>query len=63
VYSKGYIQETYNQYCSKWGKTETIVSKIRNEKRILSLPLFSIVLGFLARAISLEDKIKGIQIR
>jgi hypothetical protein len=43
------------------GTTETISSKLRNEKRVFISPLlFNIVLEFLARAIRQEEEIKGI---
>jgi hypothetical protein len=44
------------------GKTETISSKVRNETRMPTLStLFNIVLEFLARSITQEEEIKGIQ--
>jgi hypothetical protein len=56
IYNKPILHNT------KLGKTETISSKVRNEQRcLLSLLLFNIVLEFLARAVRQDEEIKGIQ--
>jgi hypothetical protein len=36
-HNKGYIQQTYSQHFTKYGKTETISSEVRNEKRVSTL--------------------------
>jgi hypothetical protein len=48
---------------TKWGKTESISSKVKKETSLfLSQLLFTIVLEFLARAMRHEEGIKGSQI-
>jgi hypothetical protein len=60
-----HICQLYSQYHTKWGKTKTISSKVRNDTRMSTLSplLFNIVLEILARAIKQEGEIKGIQVR
>jgi hypothetical protein len=50
----------YSQYHPKWGKSETISSKIKNERKVPTLSLlFNLVIKFLTRAISEEKETKG----
>jgi hypothetical protein len=36
-HNKGYMWQAYNQHYNKWGKTETISSKVWNETRVSTL--------------------------
>jgi hypothetical protein len=55
------IKVIYDKPIAKWGKTETISSRVKNETRCpLSPLLFNIVLEFLPRAIRQEEEMKGI---
>jgi hypothetical protein len=50
------ICQTYSQHHTKWGETESISSKVWNEKECpLSPHIFNRVLEFLARAIGQEE--------
>jgi hypothetical protein len=40
-HNKGYIRQAYSQHHTKWGKTETISSKVRNETSVHSLHSYS----------------------
>jgi hypothetical protein len=52
-----------SQHHIKWGKTEAISYKVRNEKRVSTLTTpVQHSLGILARVIKQEEEIKGIQI-
>jgi hypothetical protein len=52
----------FSQHHTKWGKTETISSKVRNETRMSFSPfLFNTVVEFLTKAKRQEKEIKGIQ--
>jgi hypothetical protein len=53
----------YSQHHTKYGKTKTISSKVRNELRVSTFPLlFDTVLKLLARTMSQEEEIKRIEI-
>jgi hypothetical protein len=62
-HNRGYIWQVHTQHHTKWGKTETISSKVRNRQRYpLSPLLFNIVLNFLARVIRQEGEINGVKV-
>jgi hypothetical protein len=39
---KGYIRETYSQYCTKWGESKTIPSEVSNDMSVHSLHFYLI---------------------
>jgi hypothetical protein len=60
---KAIYYKAYSQHYTKWGKTETISSKVRMRQGCsLSSLLCNIVLEFLAIAVR-QEEVKGIQIK
>jgi hypothetical protein len=62
-YNKSYIWPTYNQYHTKWGKTEFIFSEVRIETRVSIVPTFiQYSTGIPSQRNKAREKIKWIQI-
>jgi hypothetical protein len=62
-HKKGYIQQAYHKHHAKWGKTEAISSKVRNETRVSTLStLIQQSVGIPSQSIKQEEEMKGIQI-
>jgi hypothetical protein len=59
-----YVAEIYNQHHTKWGKTETISSKVRNETKAYSLPtLIQYGTGIPSQSNKAKERNKQIRVR